>query len=229
MKKYFILSVLITMLLIVFPFPETLAHDLPRKARQSLQKLHQDSGGKLEIKWNDKTNTPFLITGVLSSRSEHTPEWIAYKFLNDFKVLYSLQNPKRDMQVVKIERDRDHVIVHFQRMLFQTPVWENRLAIEINHSGIIQRVEGNILPDLEKKLFHRPLHAALSKKQAIDRAKAIFPVKPTTEPELQTYYLADHSGIQLIYAVKLQSSEQKISTTFVIHSASGRLISHYQE
>ncbi|MRN56209.1 hypothetical protein GJB61_24870 [Paenibacillus sp. LC-T2] len=194
----------------------------PPKAAAILQQL--DSGGTLEVKWNAETNTPSKITGNLSQPTNHSPEWIAYEFLKKSRTLYGLRDPEHTMKVVEVERHPDKINVHYQHLLFGTPVWEDKLVIEISNQGVIQRIEGTIHPHLEKQLFNRPMHSAITKKQAIQTAIAAAQSEIANKPIAEYYYLPTRPGVPLIYIVRLQYINSNQSTTTLIHSLTGRII-----
>ncbi len=185
----------------------TYAKDMPKTALYQLEKIN---GGTLDLKWNTETNTPSKLTGNLSLPSKHSPEWIAYEFLNKYRKLYGLQQPSRDMKVIKVERHPDKTIVHLQHLLFKTPVWEDWLVIEMNLDGGIRQIEGTIHPYLEKQLFNRPMIPAISEKQAIKKAAASVHGELVNEPKAARYYLSTRPGTPLIYVVNLRPNNREI-------------------
>ncbi|MDQ0193239.1 hypothetical protein [Paenibacillus wynnii] len=202
----------------------TFAQEKPPKATSVLNQLEKDSHGTMNVKWNPNVNTPSLITGKLSLPSKHSPEWIARGFLNKLRTLYGLQNLSRDLKAVKVEKKTNVIRVHFQHLLFQIPVWKDQLIVEMSSDGVIRKVEGTIHPNLERQLFHRPMHAAISEKQAIRRAKGLIPRELAKEPEVESYYLPTRPGTPLVYAVKLQYVTPDKTTLTLIHSLTGRII-----
>lgn len=148
--------------------------------------------------------------------------------MNKYKALYGLQNPVRDMKVLKVGHSfPDRILIHFQHLLFQTPVWGDELVFEIDKEGVIRRIEGVIHPDLEKNHFNRPMHSAISEKQAISKAIVSVGVQDLviTEPECQAYYLPTRKGTPLIYVVKVHLEEPKNGVKLLfIHSLTGKTI-----
>ncbi|WP_373228554.1 hypothetical protein [Cohnella sp.] len=226
MKKVILFNLLLATCFLIPLSQSVVANESPPKIQATLQQLKKNSGGTLEINWNNVTNTPFKLTGKLTLPSKHSPEWIAYEFLYKWRTLYGLQNPKRDMKVIEVERRHDIINVRLQHLLFRTPVWEDWLVIEIRNDGVIQQIEGTIHPYLEKQLFNRPMHPAISKKQAIGIARANVQGELANAPEVETYYLSARSGTPLIYAVTLQHFRPDRRTTILIHSVTGRIIEH---
>lgn len=223
--------ILILLVATVFSSPinsSDAAGDLTGAAKRVLQKLERVSGDTFTIQWNQSTNTPSLLEGNLSKPSKHTPQWIAFEFLDKTKVLYGLKNPRTDMQVTEVSRSSDNMIqVRLQRFLYKTPVWKDELVIQINKQGIIQRVIGRVHPNLEEKTFNRSMHAAYSKKKAISIALSYAKVDRAQleEPVVEVYYLPSRAGTPLIYVVNLKSrdTDHEYQQIFV-HSLTGRVI-----
>lgn len=203
---------------------QAIAHEIPSKAATALKQLDKYSGGTLETKWNPTINTPTTLTGALTPPSKHTPEWIALEFLTRWKAIYGLQNPKRDLKVDAVERFDDRIAVHLRHHLFQTPVWEDKLVVVLNNVGVIEKIEGTIHPQLEKRLFNRPMHPAISKKQALNKAIERNQGELSIEPQVEIYYLAARPGTPLVYVVTLESRKSDTKTTTIIHALSGRII-----
>lgn len=204
------------------------AEDLTGAAKRVLQRLERESGDTFTIHWNQNTNTPSLLEGQLSKPSKHTPQWIAFEFLDKTKALYGLKNPRRDMQVTEVSRSSDNMLqVRLQRFLYKTPVWKDELVIQINKQGIIQRVMGRIYPNLEEKTFNRSMHAVYSKKKAITIALSFANAdrEKLEEPVADMYYLPSRAGTPLIYVVNFKSrgSDNEYQKVF-IHSLTGRVI-----
>ncbi|MGM0881574.1 MAG: hypothetical protein ACQEXQ_11135 [Bacillota bacterium] len=223
--------ILILLVATIFSSPinsSAAAEDLTGSAKRVLQKLERESRDTFTIHWNQNTNTPSLIEGNLSKPSNHSPQWIAFEFLDKTKALYGLKNPRTDMQVTEVSRSSDNLIqVRLQRFLYKTPVWKDELVIQINKQGIIQRIMGRIYPHLEEKIFNRPMHAAYSKKKAITIALSFAKVDRAKleEPVADMYYLPSRAGTPLIYVVNLKSreSDNEYQKVF-IHSLTGRVI-----
>ena len=128
------------------------------------------------------------------------------------------------MVVVEVERRNDLVKIRFQHLLFDIPVWGDELVIKMDYDGVIQQVEGTIHPNLEKQLFNRPMHAAITKKEAIRKAIAANQGQLLNEPEVSSYYLPTRPGTPLIYVVRLQYSTPEMATTIFVHSLTGGII-----
>lgn len=204
------------------------AEDLTGAAKRVLQRLEEESGDKFSISWNRNTNTPSLLTGRLSKPSKHSPQWIAFEFLDKTKALYGLKNPKNVMKVTDVSESSDNTIhVRLQHYLYNTPVWKDELVIQINKQGIIHRVTGSVYPDLEKKTFNRPKHAIFPKKKATQLALSFAEADRAQleEPVVDMYYLPSRPGTPLIYVVSLKSRESdKDYQKIFIHALTGRVL-----
>jgi len=163
-------------------------------------------------------------TGFLSEPSKHTSTWIAYTYLAGNKERLGIRNPRTDMVVTGIgSDDRGHTHVHLQRMLYRTPVWGDRLVIEIDEEGIVRQVAGTIHSDLEQRLFHRAMQPAISAGRASAIAGQWLQSQQLPDKQLAgdalLYYLTDPSGVLLVYAIGTDRGNRVL-----VHALSGRII-----
>ncbi|MCQ6560024.1 hypothetical protein [Paenibacillus mendelii] len=219
--------ILIVTAILIISHQDAYAADLSPKARASLQRLMKESRSPLEVYWNDTMNTPSILKGELSRPSKHTPEWIAYKYLNKTKALYGIQFPNRDMKIIGVDRSHSgRIRVSLQHLLYRTPVWGDSMMIEIDDDGVIRQVQSRIHPYMEKKLFYRPMHASVSFKKAAAIAEDVFQKREVAVEEMDiiTYYLPTRPGTPLIYAVMVRNQDTGVETTLFIHAVTGRVI-----
>jgi Zn-dependent metalloprotease len=128
------------------------------------------------------------------------------------------------MKMVSVERYADGNKVRFTHLLFDTPVWEDSLEIDINKNGVVGMVSSIVHPNLEKQLFNRSMHPAISGNQAIKRALSEMHGTLADKPRVEKYYLASRPGTPLVYIVTLQFKNQDKTTTVIVHSLTGRVI-----
>ena len=230
MTRFLLLAIVILATIVEAASPpaaQAAASPLPR-GKSELQRLAQASGGTLEVLWNERTHTPSLLTGALTSPSGHAPEWIAREFLKQVRASYGIRDPDRAMRIASIERTNGKVRVMFQHLLFDTPVWGDWLVVDVDKEGVVRRVEGVIHPNLERKLFNRPKHAALSAEEAAIKAVRSVPDVPdgiaVREPEVRSYYLPTKPGTPLIYVVQAAYGDPERVVTTIVHALTGRII-----
>ncbi|MFC4769742.1 hypothetical protein [Effusibacillus consociatus] len=232
MRKSIVMGFLSALIFLGWCSQFAVAKELTGKERAVLQKLASESGGNLQIKWNEETNTPSYLSGQLSQPSKHSPEWIAYEFLDHVKSLYGMKNPNRTMKILKINRDENGSQVHMQHLVFNTPVWGDELVVTIDQAGIIRSVNGRFSPNLEDRLFNRPMKAAFSPQVAIEKARSSFDTKGTAakEPTVEPYYLPTRNGTPLIYVVTLRFQEPEMGNWKIfVHSLTGKVIEKYKD
>ncbi|WP_127579739.1 hypothetical protein [Paenibacillus koleovorans] len=179
-----------------------------------MKQLSEQSGGALDVEWNDSTGTPRLLKGRLSAPSEHTPEWIAGEFVRDYRALYGLSDPDQELVVSAVDRsDPEHIRVLVRHELLHTPVWGDTLRMEINHQGVIQRVEGEIHPELAKQSLQQIMRQTFSEEQAIAVAEAYMIERQlsraASKPDVARYYLPTRAGTPLVYAVRFAPAQQE--------------------
>ncbi len=78
------------------------SEEVPKDAKRALHRLKKESGDTLTVHWDPKANTPSLLAGNLSKPSKHSPQWIAYEFLNQNKAVYGLSNARTDMKATEV-------------------------------------------------------------------------------------------------------------------------------
>ncbi|KIL36163.1 hypothetical protein SD71_09410 [Cohnella kolymensis] len=175
-----------------------------------------------------------LLTGNLTKPSGHSPQWICYEFLTKIKRHYGIQDPQQDLKVVSIRNTSpDRIRILMQQLLFETPVWGASLSLDMDTNGVIHRVEGTFYPGLEKKLFHLPMHPAISAQKAVSIAKSSLGADNTYaagRDHTALYYLPARPGCPLVYAVSFSVRAPRTETlTVFVHSLTKRAIAHISE
>ncbi|MBW5447315.1 hypothetical protein GE107_14760 [Cohnella sp. CFH 77786] len=161
-------------------------------------------------------------TGSLSKPSKHTPEWIVYTYLYTRKKQLGIRDPRREMIVTGVSGSADRgTEVRLQRFLYGTPVWGDGLTFELDPGGSIRSVRGTIHRDLERQLFRRSKHPAISAEKAARIAREwLASVSRAAEiTETRVYYLPDRPGVPLVYAV--QTGQDGL---IFVHALTGRVI-----
>jgi Zn-dependent metalloprotease len=197
--------------------------ELSRRSQELLQTMRKESNNTLVVQWNPATKTPATISGQLTQPSLHSPGWIAYEYIGKIKELYDLKRVKEQLAVIRIdETDQGH-IVHLQRQLFKKPVCGEQLIVKIAPSGVIQRIEGTMHPQLEKRRLGRPMAPAFSKEEAKKLALASEQTIATSQIlRIESCYLPDREGVPLVHQVHFEKNGRP--ATMTIHSLTGRII-----
>ena len=222
---------LLLLMAAILSLPETAfaaSEDLPGNAKRTLHRLKKESGDTFAVHWDSNTNTPSLLAGNLSKPSKHSPQWIAYEFLNKTKTLYGLKNSRTDMEVTEVTRRTDQTIqVRLRHLLYKTPVWKDELLIQMNEQGVVQRVEGKMHRDLNQKTFNRAMHPSFSQTRAVELALSASKMDKAKLGgfSVEMYYHPAILGAPLIYAVNLRSLDSNDPTRqILIHALSKRII-----
>ncbi|MGE5703889.1 MAG: hypothetical protein ACM32O_15290 [Clostridia bacterium] len=195
--------------------------------RAVLTHLQKVSNGTLQIEWDEETKTPAKLSGMFSPPSRHSPEWIAYRFLQDTKRLYGLSNVKRSLRIKQTSRTADGgVNLELERHLFGTPVWGEGLTMVINQDGVLTQITGRITPHLERKLFGYPMRPTISSQQAIELAAMKHPDWNQVKTKTVTaslFYLPLANTPQLAYLVTYESLDGNHHHLF-IHAITKRIM-----
>ncbi len=204
--------------------PSAAATDRPRKAEAALKSLSRVSGGTMTLEWSLETGTPSRIGGRLSSKTNHSPAWVAVGFMNRYRALYGIRDVQRELRVEGVEQHADGHNVYLRHMLFRTPVWEDRLTVTLDKDGVVREVSGSFYPGLETKLNRIAMHSAYSERDAIRTALRHASGELANEPAAERYYLASRKGTPLVYIVTVPLRVPDRAEMFVIHSMTGKIL-----
>jgi len=199
-----------------------------RKAEAALRELERRSGGSLEVRWHAGTNTPAELKGALTRPSAHTPEWIAYEFLESVKPLYGLSRPRAQLQVTDVIRSSGGAAeVRLRRMLYGLPVWGDGLTVRIDARGVVREVRGRMRPHLERETFRLRKHAKVTEREALAAALDAAAKRGLVYDAVvvESCYLPTEPGTPLVYAVRFRRESAGAETAVVfVHALTGRLI-----
>jgi len=197
--------------------------EISKQSKKLLQMIRLESGNTLTVKWNTVTQTPELLSGKLTKPSTHSPGWIAYAYLHKIKLLYGLNRVHEDLKILNIDKTDSLIRVYMQRQLFKKPVCGNQLLVELDHSGVIQRIEGTIHSGLEEKRLGRAMYAAVTPEKAKEIAFAYDEsIRANKSLSVESCYLPTREGIPLVYVVTYEKEGRPVSIK--IHSLTGRVI-----
>ncbi|MBO9599059.1 MAG: hypothetical protein J7559_14730 [Cohnella sp.] len=189
-----------------------------------MKSLREVAGESMAVEWSLETGTPSLIGGKLSRPTNHSPAWIAFAFLNKYRMLYGIRDVDRELRVEGVERHGDGHKVYMRHTVFRTPVYEDLLTVTLDKDGVVREVAGSFYPGLETKLNRIAMHSAYSAKEAIRTALVHANGELANEPVAEKYYLASRKGTPLVYVVSLPLREPDRTQTFIVHSMTGRIL-----
>ncbi|UJF33852.1 hypothetical protein [Paenibacillus hexagrammi] len=207
------------------------AAGVPKDAPGALRQLQGTSGQAMKIEWNEATGTPAALIGNLTVPSKHSVPYIAYELMDRLKNVYGIRDPHKELRIAEVVTSAEGVsFVRLQHLLFGTPVWGDELIMEIDTRGVVKRLTGTIYPSLNKQLFNRPMVAAISKQQALQRAALSSPHQlaafTDSKPEVSAYYLPTRSGTPLVYVVTFSGAiSHSAAQPIMIHALTGNVIS----
>ncbi|WP_438446771.1 hypothetical protein [Gorillibacterium sp. sgz5001074] len=198
----------------------------PEEAARAAQKLSLWKGHPVEVEWNAEAGTPSKLTGAMAKPSKHTPEWIAYDFLERAKVLYGLKRVREETRITETSRsDSGWSHVRVERLLYGRPVCGDQLTLELDPSGVIVKAEGVFHSGLEARRLHRPMYPALSPERAAETVMQHAGLSGIQdEPQVNACYLPGREGVPLVYRVRLKQAPGTADMTWTVHSMTGRVI-----
>jgi Zn-dependent metalloprotease len=219
--KLIICSLLFTTAIAASSMSMALAAPLSSKARAELDMLQLMAAHTLQIQWNEETSSPRQIVGTLSERSNHSPEWISLRWVAKYRSLYGSRSPYTEYIVISRDEREDYTWVRLQQTVHSIPVLGNELDIEIDRSGVIRRVEGSLVPEVEKAVFHHPLKPFITEEQAVTIARQHIPGMENGPLRAQRYIMPSHPGTPVVYVVTWQSRR------IIIHGMTGWIIGEF--
>ncbi|MBD0384699.1 hypothetical protein [Paenibacillus sedimenti] len=216
------------MLLIIFLsfsslIPISQKAEISTRSQKVLQNIDTESENTLQVKWNTVTQTPELLSGKLTKPSAHSPQWITYNYLEKIKTLYGLKHVNKDLKIMTIDKNATSIKVVLQRQLFKNSVCGNQLLVELDYSGVVQRIYGTLHTDLEEKRLGRPMYPAVSaqkaKRIALNYDKLL---EESNSITIESCYMPNREGVPLIHVLTYEREGRPVSIK--IHSLTGRII-----
>lgn len=204
--------------------------DLSWKECAALRQVMRNSSGTMQVEWHRDIRTPTRISGRLTPPSRHSPEWIAYTFLQQTKELYGLKQPQKHMRIRSMKQNTDGGInLEMEHLIFDTPVWKEGLTFSITREGVLTEVTGRVTPSLRSKLFGYPIRPSYPAQEAIREAEQIVSTIPDTvlaASHARLYYLLQSQEPMLVYVVTLRSLDADGSRDWqvILHAVTRRIV-----
>lgn len=114
-----------------------------------------------------------------------------------------------------IYKNASSIMVDLQRQLLQKSVCGDQLFVELDQSGIVQRIEGTVHTGLEEKRLGRGCErVVLTYDDSVKKSKSV---------NIESCYLPTRVGIPLVHVITYEKEGQLVSV--MIHSLTGKVIS----
>ncbi len=206
------------------------AGELTPGEHKQLQKLATISGGTIQVRWDDKRNTPSLLSGKLSRPHKGEPEAVALRFLDSVRDLYHFPKAAKSFQVKKVDVDpkgMKHVrLTHVAKGI---PVWGDELIVHIDKNGVVRSVNGEFTADVEKNT-DRIGEAQIDAKQAIQSALQEVNVQnPSAAPTASLHYFPypEPDQVTLTYVVTVRDDAQPAEWKVFVDAVNGDVVHKY--
>ncbi|MFD2169171.1 hypothetical protein [Tumebacillus lipolyticus] len=203
---------------------------LSASEHRQLQELTQQSGGTLQIQWDQKRGTPSYISGTLSKPLRGEPIQQALKFLDSIKALYHFDSAKKTFQLKSVHTDElgmKHVrLTHICNSI---PVWGDELIVHIDKNGVVRSVNGEFTPDLTKNT-ERLRQPKLNSDDAIKRAlEDVLPKQVEGKPTAALYYFPypEPDVVTLAYVVTILDMSVPAEWKVFVDAISGDVVHKY--
>lgn len=117
------------------------------KARdEALNKLKSVTESKIEVRF-DENGIPTFLNGKLSLPATGDKKDFALEFLEGYKDLFLLKDPKTELNVKSIKEDKaGNTHIRFDQTYQGIPVWGAQILVHFNKDGSIKSVNGRWEP-----------------------------------------------------------------------------------
>lgn len=205
--------------------------NLTKAEHQELQELTKQSGGIVQVNWDEKRGTPSFLSGKLSKPLKGEPLEMALDFLDSVKALYHVKSVKKSFALKKVQQDQlgmKHV--RLNHLVRGIPVWGDELIVHIDRTGVVRSVNGEFTPDVEAN-SERIGEPQVTKEQAIKNALADVKLEkgPDRPPTAQLYYFPypDPDMITLTYVVQIHDLSVPADWIVFVDAVTGDVVHKY--
>ncbi len=130
------------------------------KARDgALTKLKSQSKSKIDVRFDEK-GIPTFLKGELSLPASGDKKDFALQFLDGYKELFLLKDPRAELKVKSVQEDKaGNIHIRFDQAYQGIPVWGAQLLVHLHKDGYIKSVNGrweptpqiDVIPTLSKE------------------------------------------------------------------------------
>lgn len=208
------------------------ADQLNEAEHKTLQKLSEQSGGTIQVKWDETRGTPTFIAGKLSKPLRGQPYDMALTFLDSAKALYHVDRVKKSFRLKRVEHDQfgmKHVrLTHLAKGI---PVWGDELTVNIDKNNVVRSIKGLFTPDIEQnteRIDKPSIQVQQAVKSALDDLKI---AKPANTPTAMLYYFPypNPETVTLTYVVGVRDESQQADWKVFVDAINGDVVHKYNE
>ena len=131
------------------------------------EQFKEQEGNNWEVRWNQETGVPNVISNGLSKPYSGTPESIARQFLTEHRALFSMKSTLNDLRHSETLTNRGVHHVTFDQYYKGVRVEDAEYLVHIRENGQVDMANGNYHPNI-----NIPITAPTTGNNAVLYAKA---------------------------------------------------------
>lgn len=139
----------------------------PHDARPALDRLRREHGA-IDLLLDSELNTPSYLEGTLATGAQRDPLATTLEFFSRYGDAWGIADPAQSLRLTA--RDADplgYLSLRFEQQVAGYPVLDSDLRTHFNREGILETINGRLLPNVALPA----LRPTLTRAQAIERAQ----------------------------------------------------------
>lgn len=164
---------------------------IPHDARPTLDRLRREHGA-IDVVLDAETDTPAYLAGELARGADRDPPAATLAFFSRYGDAWGIGDPSQALRLIARETDPlGYTGLRFRQQIAGYPVLDSDLRVHIDRQGVLQTINGRLLPNVQLPA----LRANLSRDQAITRARQQFGGQLQGEPRLGLLRIDDRDHL----------------------------------
>ena len=188
------------------------------------EQFKEQEGNNWEVRWNQETGVPNVISNGLSKPYSGTPESIARQFLTEHRALFSMKSTLNDLRHSETQTNRGVHHVTFDQYYKGVRVEDAEYLVHIRENGQVDMANGNYHPNI-----NIPITAPTTGNNAVLYAKANLGAtvaeKDNSTSELVIVPIDD--TYKLAYKVHVLTENPYYDWDYIIDANEGSILKKY--
>jgi Zn-dependent metalloprotease len=138
----------------------------PHNARPILDQIERDRGS-IEVVLDPETNTPAYLHGSLGTQAGRAPLATTLAFFTDYGAAWGIAQPEQTLRLIAHETDGlGYTSLRFEQQLVGYPVLDTDLRAQINRDGVLETINGRLVPDMQLPALRPNISSAAAVQRA---------------------------------------------------------------
>jgi bacillolysin len=154
----------------------------------ALERMQRESETPLQVRWNNQTGVPYLVSGTFALRDGATEEIATRNFFKRNRSVFRMSNPESDLKLVRNEKD-SHGFRHlrYTQRYRGIPVYGGDVVAHFDRRGALRTINGSYLPDVSIDIVPRFTAEDATRIAMIELGITADDLHNTLGPELMIY------------------------------------------